>query len=103
MPVQETAELLENAPKAVPTPVLAIVANRIVPAPDDATATAIDGATDGIALDAAKLFADLAHGQQPDVERLHSLGPPVAEVPLLGLERHDLRATNAVADVLRDQ
>lgn len=103
MPVQETAELLTNAPKAVPTPVLAIVANRLVPRPDDETSKALDAASDGAALDAAKLFRDLADSQQPDLERLRSLGPPVAEVPMFGLERHDLHATTAVAGVLRDQ
>jgi anion-transporting ArsA/GET3 family ATPase len=103
MPVQETAELLQNAPKAVPTPVLGIIANRVVPAPDPDTARAIDAASDGPALDAARLFKDLADGQAPDLERLRTLGPPVAEVPFFGFEDHDLASTKTVAGALRDQ
>ncbi len=94
MPVQETAELLENAPKAVPTPVLAIIANKEVPLPRDG---------EPLELDAAKLFADVAHSQQLDLERLRGLGPPVADVPMFGFDDHDLRSTKAVADALREQ
>ena len=103
MPVQETAELLEQAPNAVPTPVLAIVANRVAPLPDEAASNAIDSATDGAALEAAKLLADIARAEQSDLERLHSLGPPVADVPIFGFEHHDLHATRLVADALRQQ
>jgi anion-transporting ArsA/GET3 family ATPase len=94
MPVQETAELLRQAPKAVPTPVLAIIANREIPLPPD---------EEPLENDAAKLFADLARGQQPDLERLRSLGPPVADVPMFGFEEHTLHSTRVVADALRDQ
>jgi anion-transporting ArsA/GET3 family ATPase len=103
MPVQETAELLEHAPEAVSTPVLGIVANKVVPVPDEETSQQLGSATDGAALDAARLFADIARAQAPDLERLRSLGPPVAELPLAGFEHADLAATRQLADVLRNQ
>jgi anion-transporting ArsA/GET3 family ATPase len=99
MPVQETAELLEHAPDAVPTPVLALVANRVVPLPPDD----LDSTANGLVAQATELFADLARAQQPDLDRLRALGPPLMEVPAFGFEQHDLRSTNAVADALRDQ
>jgi len=99
MPVQETAELLQHAPEAVPTPILALIANRIIPMP----AEEIDTTTNGLVAEATKLFADLALSQQPDLERLRSLGPAVADVPMFGFEHHDLHATRVIADALRDQ
>jgi anion-transporting ArsA/GET3 family ATPase len=99
MPVQETAELLEHAPDTVPTPVLALVANRVVPLPPDD----LDSTANGLVAQATELFADLARAQQPDLDRLRALGPPLMEVPAFGFEQHDLRSTNAVADALRDQ
>jgi hypothetical protein len=73
---------------------------------DDETLNALDRAQDALgphadlALDAAHLWTDLARSQQPDLERLRSLGPPVAEVPLIGVEHHDLELTRRIAEVL---
>ena len=95
MPVSETEELLAEAPKRVPTPVLALVANRVVaepPGPLDEL--------DGIALDAAALMADIAANQAPYRDRLQQLGPPVVEIPFLGLARHDLAATRTIAGAM---
>jgi anion-transporting ArsA/GET3 family ATPase len=94
MPVQETAELLQQAPRAVPTPVLAIIANKEIPLPPEG---------EPLDNDAAKLFAELAENQRPDLERLRSLGPPVVDVPLFGFEEHELHSTRVVADALREQ
>lgn len=111
MPVAETAELLEDAPKAVDTPVLALVANRVVPPPrhpdvleafrgrTDAL-TEVLGAAPDPALDAMGLLAELAASQAPHLERLRGLGPPTLEVPFLPLGRHDLRMTQLVVDAL---
>jgi anion-transporting ArsA/GET3 family ATPase len=99
MPVTETAELLAQLPKEVSTPVLAIVANRLIDQPPDRSA--FEGREgEGLAVDAALLAADLADDQAPQLERLEELGPPVAHVPLVAWDRHDLAATTAVADEL---
>jgi anion-transporting ArsA/GET3 family ATPase len=103
MPTTETAELLEQAPKAVDTPVLAIIANRVVPPPPDqqafeAVRTALG---EGPAVEAADLFAAMAANQAPFLERLRELGPPVLEVPFLPLGRHDLSTSRTVAEALR--
>lgn len=106
MPVQETSELLDHLPKEVQTPVLAIVANRVVRAPADRDAlNTLSSHRDilgdaGEALDAAVLSADLADEQAPHLERLRSLGPPVADVPLIGWEHHDAHATEQLAAAL---
>jgi anion-transporting ArsA/GET3 family ATPase len=106
MPVQETSELLDHLPKEVTTPVLAIVANRIVAACRDREAVeTLAGHRDVLgdaapALDAALLCADLAEEQAPHLERLRSLGPPIADVPLIGWEHHDLKATTELASAL---
>ncbi|HYZ93848.1 MAG TPA: ArsA-related P-loop ATPase [Actinomycetota bacterium] len=106
MPVQETSELLDHMPKEVQTPVLAIVANRVVTACSDreaidALAKHRDALGDaGPALDAALLCAALADEQAPHLERLRSLGPPAAEIPLVGWEHHDLNATTQLASAL---
>jgi anion-transporting ArsA/GET3 family ATPase len=107
MPVTETSELIEQLPGAVSTPVLGIVANRVVKSTgDDEALKALEKASDALgphgelAVDAAKLWSDLARSQQPDLERLRSLGPPVVEVPLIGVEQHNLDLTKRIADVL---
>lgn len=106
MPLQETSELLDNLPKEVNTPVLAVVANRIVAGARDRDAiTAIARARDALgdaagAIDAAVLSADLADEQAPHLERLRALGPPTAEIPLIGWEQHDLDATKQIAGAL---
>lgn len=100
MPVSETADLLEQAPLAVATPILAIVANRVVPAPDDAARAALAASNGNVAVQAARLFADLADSQAPYLERLRAMGPPTADVPLFGFEQHDMTATRWVAEAL---
>lgn len=106
MPVQETSELLDHLPKEVDTPVLAVVANRIVQGVGDRdTIAALAQSRDALgdaagAVDAATLAADLADEQAPHLERLRSLGPPTAEVPLIGWDHHDLEATKAIASAL---
>jgi len=106
MPVQETLEFLDNLPKAVNTPALAVIANRIVDGIRDRDAiTALAQSRDALgdaapAVDAAMLAADLADEQAPHLERLRSLGPPTAEVPLIGWEHHDLEATKQIAAAL---
>jgi anion-transporting ArsA/GET3 family ATPase len=100
MPVTETAELLQQLPQAVKTPVLGIVANRVIASSaNDAAIDALERA-DGDAAAAERLWSDLAHAQRPDLERLHSLGPPVVEVPLMAIDRHDLALTREIADIL---
>ena len=106
MPVTETSELLEKIPKEVNTPVLAIVANRVVSGPRDREALdalaksrkALGDAA--VAIDAAQLCAGLAEDQMEHLERLRSLGPPTAEVPLIAWENHDLAATKKLAEAL---
>lgn len=106
MPVSETHDLLQQMPKEVKTPVLAIVANRVITPPRDREAlaaiervtTALDGAA--VAIEAARLVADLSEEQAPHLERLRSLGPPTAEIPLVGFPRHGLAATRSIADAL---
>lgn len=109
MPVDETSEFIAQLPHAVATPVLGIVANRVIESRrDDEALEALDKARDAlgphgpIALDAARLWSDLAASQQEDLERLRSLGPPVAEIPLIGAEHHDLDLTKRVAAVLNE-
>jgi hypothetical protein len=86
--------------------VLAIVANRVIAPPRDRDAlAAIEKATDeldgaALAMEAARLVADLSGEQAPHLERLRSLGPPTAEIPLIGFAGHDLAATRSIADAL---
>ena len=100
MPAQETSELLDQLPKEVNTPVLAIVANRVMPPPPDANA--LRNTKDGIAIEAALLCADIAQDQGPDLDRLKNLGPPTAIVPLMGFEHHGLPETRRVAAALEE-
>lgn len=113
LPVAETAELLEEAAAEIETPVLGVVANRVVPPPDDPEALAAFcerrrevadalGEPIGLALDAADLFARMSRNQVGHLRRLRTLGPPVLEIPFLPLGRHDLEATRAVAHALRE-
>ena len=106
MPVVETQELLQRLPNEVKTPVLSIVANRVVDAPADrealpalARATAELGAA-APAVDAALLGAELADDQAEHVQTLRSLGPPTLCVPLLAWDHHDLAATKRIAEAL---
>ncbi|MEX0874256.1 MAG: ArsA-related P-loop ATPase [Actinomycetota bacterium] len=106
MPVTETSELLEHIPKEVATPVLAVIANRVVtPPPDPDALTALTDVRSELgdaspAVDAAQLCAALAAEQAPHLERLRSLGPPTATVPLIAWEHHDLAATKRIAEAL---
>jgi anion-transporting ArsA/GET3 family ATPase len=106
MPVVETQELLERLPNEVKTPVLSIVANRVVEGPTDrealaALARARNDLGDAVgALDAAVLTAELADDQAEHVRRLRSLGPPTLCVPLLAWDHHDLAATRRIAQAL---
>ena len=107
MPVSETAELVVALPEAVGTTALGIVANRVIESKqDDETLGALDrsaellGPHGPIAVEAAKLWSELARAQQPDLERLRSLGPPVAPVPMVAAERHDLAFTKRIAEFL---
>jgi anion-transporting ArsA/GET3 family ATPase len=106
MPVSETEELLAKLPDAVKTPVLGIVANRVVDALKDrealpalAHARAELGAA-APAVDAALLSAELADDQAEHLETLKNLGPPTLCVPMLAWDRHDLAATKRIAEVL---
>jgi anion-transporting ArsA/GET3 family ATPase len=106
MPVVETQELLAKLPEAVKTPVLAIVANRIVDAPADREALGVltrAGAALGAAapaIDAALLSAELADDQSEHLATLRTLGPPSMCVPMLAWDRHDLAATKRIAAAL---
>jgi anion-transporting ArsA/GET3 family ATPase len=106
MPVVETEELLAKLPQDVKTPVLAIVANRVVDGPRDRDAVpALAGARSELgaaapAVDAASLSAELADDQTEHLEKLRSLGPPAICIPLLAWDRHDLAATRRVAEAL---
>jgi anion-transporting ArsA/GET3 family ATPase len=102
MPAQETAELLEHVPKEVGTPVLAIVANRIMARPNEPDALRAIAAVDGVAVEAGVLCADIADDQAADLERLRNLGPPTAIVPLLGFEHHGLAETKKIAAALEE-
>jgi anion-transporting ArsA/GET3 family ATPase len=103
MPAQETAELLEHIPKEVKTPVLAVVANRVMPPPQEPDALrALQKTVDGITVDAGVLCADIADDQAADVERLRNLGPPFASVPLFGFEHHGLAETKRIAAILEE-
>ncbi len=106
MPVTETEELLAKLPEAVKTPVLAIVANRIVDAPRErealpvlAHARAELGAA-APAVEAALLSAELADDQAEHLQTLRRLGPPTLCVPLLAWDHHDLAATKRIAVAL---
>jgi anion-transporting ArsA/GET3 family ATPase len=105
MPVTETAELLEQLPKEVDTPVLAVVANRVVAPPHDPeaidalSAAPLEGDLQ-IAFKAAELSKEIAEDQAPMLERLKTLGPPFACVPLIGWDHHDLAATRRIAQEL---
>lgn len=107
MPVSETSDLIRQLPEAVGTPVLGIVANRIIEsAQDDESLEALGRGLDvlgpqgGLAVDAARLWHALACSQISDLERLRALGPPVAAVPLIAADRHDLAFTKRVAEQL---
>lgn len=104
MPVTETAELIAQLPEAVGTPALGIIANRVIESKqDDESMAALDKSTDVIgdlAVDAAHLWHDIAVAQQPDLERLRSIGPPVATVPLVASDHHDLAFTKRVAELV---
>jgi anion-transporting ArsA/GET3 family ATPase len=107
MPVTETEELLERTPKEVATPVVCLVANKVVAPPAhaeaiesirrkrDEVALAID-----VAFEAVDLMSGIAESQAPHLERLRELGPSLLEVPSLVLGRHTLQATRRVADAL---
>jgi anion-transporting ArsA/GET3 family ATPase len=105
MPVTETTELLAQLPKEVDTPVLAVVANRVVSPPRDPAATdalaaaALEGDV-AVAARAAALSKAIADDQAPMLERLRELGPPCPCVPLIGWEHHDLAATRRIATEL---
>ena len=104
MPTAETAELLEHIPQAVKTPVLAIVANRVVDQPPDAEALRAIASTNGngseLAVDAGMLLTEIAEDQAPMLDRLKSLGPPTATIELMGVEHHDLNVTKRIAERL---
>jgi len=100
MPVTETTELLAHLPKEVKTPVLAVIANRVVEVADDAALDAVAQASDGALAEAAHLWLDLARSERPYIEQLRELGPPTAAVPLIGFDHHDLAATKAIASAL---
>jgi anion-transporting ArsA/GET3 family ATPase len=111
MPVSETEELLERAPQEVQTPILALVANRVVAEPKhqkEAKAVAkakkkvapVMGASIEPALDAYDLVCRVSANQAPHLERLRTLGPAVMEVPSLPLGHHEMKATQQVAEAL---
>jgi hypothetical protein len=106
MPTAETTELLEKLPDAVKTPVLLIVANRVIVPPSDREAIpALAGARAELgaaapAVDAAALSLEIADDQAEHIERLRSLGPPTVTVPLLAWDHHDLAATRRIAGAI---
>ena len=108
MPVAETAELVDATPKQIDTPVLAIIANRIVePLVHAAELARVGGHADQVGasldplVDAVGLSERIAANQEPMRARLRELGPPVLEVPLVPVARHTLRTTEALADALK--
>ncbi len=101
MPVTETAELLAQLPKDVRTPVLGIIANRVIAVPDEAEFQEVASHADGTVKEATSLWLELAHAERPYVDQLKELGPPTVVVPLIGFDRHDLAATKLVADALK--
>jgi anion-transporting ArsA/GET3 family ATPase len=103
MPVTETAELLAHIPKEVRTPVLGVIANRVVEVADGASFERAVEASDGVLKQAATVWRQLAHSQQPYLEQLRELGPPTAVVPLVGFDHHNLAATTVIAEKLSNQ
>jgi len=101
MPVTETAELLAHIPKEVRTPVLGIIANRVIDIPDDAEFDVLTQHAEGAVKEATTLWLDLARAERPYVEQLKELGPPTIVVPLIGFDHHDLAATKKVAEALQ--
>jgi hypothetical protein len=84
----------------VKTPVLGIVANRVVDPPPDPDALRALASANGdaqLAVEAGVLLAEIAEDQAPMLDRLRSLGPPVAAVGLMGVEHHDLNVTKRIA------
>jgi anion-transporting ArsA/GET3 family ATPase len=102
MPVTETAELLAQIPKEVRTPVLGIIANRVIDVPDDAELERLASHADDGVKAATTLWLDLARAERPYVKELQELGPATVIVPLIGFDNHDLAATRAVADALQN-
>lgn len=109
MPVSETAELIADAPNEVRTPVLAIVANRVIKSNAKAgslkalhtkAVTKAAGASIGVAADAAGLYRQLAKNQTGPLARLHELGPEVIELPVLGITRHNAAVTRQLAKLI---
>ncbi len=104
MPVTETSELIAQLPGAVGTPALGIIANRVIESKqDDASMAALDGSSETVgplAVDAAHLWYDLSRSQEPDLERLRAIGPPIAKIPLVAADHHDLAFTKRVAELL---
>jgi anion-transporting ArsA/GET3 family ATPase len=101
MPVSETEELVRRTPGQVDTPVIGIVANRLVHPPEHAEELEAMGREDiAPAVEAVRFLATLASNQAPHLQRLRSLGPPVTDVPELPLGRHTLEATRKVAAAL---
>ena len=108
MPVVETQELLQHLPEAVNTPVLGIIANRVIDAPPDRDVFASvaksreSWGNAAVALDAAVLAADIADDQSENLEKLRSLGPPTACVPLIAFDRHGMEATRRIAHAISE-
>lgn len=102
MPVTETAELLTHLPKEVRTPVLGIIANRVIDVPDEAELADVASHAEGALHEATELWLDLARSQRPYVEQLKDLGPPTVVIPLIGFDHHDLAATRAIATTLKN-
>ena len=104
MPVSETEDLIALLPEAVGTPALGIFANRVIESKqDDASLAALDRGSDivgDLAVDAAHLWHDIGESQRPDLERLRSIGPPVATIPLVAAEHHDLAFTKRIAAIV---
>ena len=103
-------ELLQQLPKEVKTPVLAIVANRVVDAPRDRDAlAALAHATRGARRrrrrrSTPRCSPPSSPTTRPQhLETLRSLGPPTLSVPLLAWDRHDLAATTRIAEALESE
>lgn len=99
MPVTETTELIEQAPSKVSTPVLGIVINRVIQAPEVVEIPAKFGRLSTLpGSQALKLSRVLASNQQ--LQRPRLAGLRALEIPLLVASRHDLALTTRVASAL---
>lgn len=120
MPVNETVELLERAGREVLVPLLAVVVNRVLPAPftraeevvfealrdPRAIAPLAERLGPGVeaVLDATDVALSLRHTAGGHLDRLlDAVDLPVVYIPYLFARDHGLRVTRMVSDALASE